>query len=124
MIRRPRPEELVKLRELHAQRENEFNFPEIELLSSLYVVTDNNDNIIGFGAVQPIFESVIVIDKTQSLADRVAVFEQLLNKAYEEMHEQGISQLHAFVQDTKFENFLIGRYGFVPTKGTALVKKV
>jgi len=124
MIRRPRLDELDKLRELHEQRKEEFTFPEIDLLSSLYVITDDDDNIIGFGAIQPIFESVIVIDKSKSLSVKVNVFEQLLEKAHEEMKEQGITQLHAFVQDIKFENFLIGRYGFVPTVGVSLVKKV
>jgi hypothetical protein len=124
MIRRPKPNELDKLYELHKEMDSQFSFPRIDLLSSLYVVTDSDDNILGFGAIQPIFEAILVLDQNQDIFTRVAALDELLTMAKTELGEQGITEVHAFVQDKKFENHLKSRHNFKPTKGVALVKEV
>lgn len=122
ILRRPTPEELPRLRELHKQRDNEFKFPDIELLSSIYVVCDDDNKILGFGAIQPIFEAIIVLDEKLGMDTRLMSFNQLLARADHEMKSQGIDSLHAFVQDRKFYNLLKNKYDFKDTKGRALVR--
>lgn len=123
-MRRPLPNEYEKLRKLHKQRENEFKFPDIELLSSIYVICNDSDEIIGFGAIQPIFESILVLDSGCSVDDRLMALNRLMLRAENEMKEQGITELHAFVQDSKFFNLLKNRFDFVETKGRALIKHI
>lgn len=123
-IRRPRPEEFERLRELHEQQSSHFAFPNIDIISSIYVVCDDDGIIVGFGILQPIFESIVVLDQNENIGDRIDAFNQLLTRAEEEMKEQGINEIHAFVQDKKFANLLKKRKGFKNTRGEALVKVV
>lgn len=123
-IRLPKVNELDKLKELHSQLENEFPFPDLSLVSSISVVVDDNDNIIGFGIIQPIFETIVVLDRTQTREVRLEVFQSLINKCEYELKEQGITQYHAFVQTKKFYNLLKKRFGFKVIKGDALVKVI
>lgn len=118
-IRRPLESELSILKQIHEPFKNEFKFPDPSLLSSIYVVL-NSDVIIGFGAIQPIFEAILVLKEDEPAKIRIEAAQILQLAAEEELHEVG--QVHAFVQNTKVANFLKKRFGYKPTKGKALVK--
>lgn len=123
ILRRPKLDELDKIRKLHEDLKDQFEFPDLNLISSMYVVVDE-DEIIGFGAVQPIFESVVILNSKRSRDDRVTALTMLEDIAESELSSQGIHQLHAFVQDNKLVNFLKKRFKFKSTKGQALVKVI
>jgi hypothetical protein len=118
-IRRPFEYELPELKKIHEPFEEQFKFPNPALLSSIYVVLDD-DSIIGFGAVQPIFEAILVLKKDEPLSVRAEATAILQHAAEEELREVG--QVHAFVQNTKVANFLKNRFGYQNTKGKSLVK--
>lgn len=118
-IRRPHEHELPLLKQIHKPFENEFKFPNPALLSSIYVVLDD-DNIIGFGAIQPIFEAILVLKQDEPRDVRMAAAAILQGAAEEELKEVG--QVHAFVQNTKVANLLKNKFGYQDTKGKSLVK--
>lgn len=122
-LRRPRADELSKLRAMHEPFKNQFKFPDLDLLSSIYVVVEE-DEIIGFGAIQPIFEAIVILNQDKSKDERLMALEMLEARAEYEIQSQGITQLHAFVQDSSFFNLLKKRYGYVSTKGQSLVKVI
>lgn len=121
-LRRPKTEDLETLRKLHEPFKDQFKFPDFSLLSSIYVAVDEDDKILGFGSVQPIFEAVLVLDLSASVDERLLALDMLESRAEFELKTQGISQIHAFVQLPLFENLLKNRFEFKPTKGKALVK--
>jgi hypothetical protein len=118
-IRRPREDEIPILKEIHKQFEDEFEFPNPDALATIYVVLDGDD-IIGFGAIQHIFEAVLVLDQTKSKKVRLKAIAMLQQKGEEDLKD--MDQLHAFVQNTKVENLLKNKFGYKNTKGHALVK--
>lgn len=124
ILRRPKPDEFEILQKMHIHLENQFKFPDFSLIQSAYVVEGENGEVIGFGAVQPIFEAVVVLDQSVSRNDRVKAAELLQGIAETELRSQGVTQIHAFVQDRKFVNFLRRRFGFKSTKGSAMVKVI
>lgn len=122
-LRRPRMDELNKLRKMHESFKEQFKFPDFSLLSSVYVVVHNGE-IIGFGAVQPIFEAVIVLDQNKPVEERVQALDLLEQIAETELSSQEVNQIHAFVQSRIFENLLKNRFGYKETKGKAMVKNL
>lgn len=122
-IRRPKTGELDKLVDLHKQLRDEFSFPELRSVSSMYVV-EHEDEIIGFGVLQPIFESILVLDKSKSRSLRLNALEMLIACADGEMKSLGYKEYHAFVQKKSFFNLLKKRFQFKNTKGAALVRTI
>lgn len=123
IIRRPKANELNKLIELHKQLEDQFEFPDLEFVCSL-AVAELDGEIIGFGALQPIYECTLILNKEKPISTRFEAINKLKDFVEWELSNQGIKQYHAFVQDKKFFNFLKKRFGFKNTKGTALVKVI
>lgn len=122
-LRRPKPDELNQLRSIHEPFKDEFEFPDFTLLSSIYVAVEGEE-IIGFGAVQPIFEAVLVLDQRKSIDERLIALDLLENRAEVELKSQGIKQVHAFVQNDIFGNLLRNRFEYKNTKGKSLVKNI
>lgn len=123
-LRRPKPEEYTKLLEMHVHLKGEFPFPDFTQISSAYVVENNDGEVVGFGAVQPIYEAVVILDPSKSLPDRVEAIGMLQDIAELELRHEGVHQIHAFVQNNTFGNFLKRRLGFKKTKGSAMVKVI
>lgn len=117
ILRRPKEEEFAKLRQIHAQQEGAFEFPDFNKLFTLYVV-EHEGELIGFGAVQQLFEAIMFLDKSKPVADRV----EAIGLMQEQAEAECDGQIHAFVQDDTFANFLKRRLGYKSTKGKALVK--
>lgn len=122
-IRRPRVDELPLLQNMHSELNGGFPFPNLQFASSMYVV-EYSGNIVGFGVLLPIFESIVVLDQKQKKEIRLEALNLLVNKAEYELSSQGILEFHAFVQNKGFFNLLKKRFGFKTTKGTALVKVI
>lgn len=117
ILRRPREDELEKLREIHSQQGTDYEFPDFKKLLTCYVV-EHEGEIIGFGGIQAIYEMVLFLDKEKPLPDRVEAVGLMQERAEDECD----GQVHAFVQHDSFANFLKRRLGYKNTKGKALVK--
>ncbi len=120
-LRRPKLHELPKLREIHAPFEDQFKFPDLALLSTIYVVVEY-DQIIGFGTMQSILEVTVVLDQSRPAYDRMAALVVLDKQSELEAKEQGYNQIHAFIQDKKFANLMKNKFGYKKTKGKSFVK--
>lgn len=123
IIRRPHLDEIEALKQMHEPYSEEFKFPDIDRLESIYVIIQN-EVIIGFGALQPIYEGTVVLNKGIDRHSRLEALGLLQHRAEEEMIERGESQIHVFVQNKRFENLLKNRFGYKETKGNALVKVI
>lgn len=123
IIRRPKVEDWQKLRDIHSPLQQQFSFPDFSKFSSIYVAVEN-DEIIGFGALQPIYEAILVLDKEKSKSLRMIALNLLHDQAESELKDKGIDQLHIFVQDKKFLNYMKKRFNYIFTKGIALVKGI
>lgn len=123
IIRRPRIEEIEALKQIHEPYSEEFKFPNIDKLESIYVCVEN-EIIVGFGALQLIYEATIVLNKDINMWNRLAALDLLQARAEDELRSMDVVHLHAFVQNKKFENLLRNRLGYISTKGNALVKVI
>lgn len=123
IIRRPEPGEWNKLKDIHKPLQNQFSFPNFSKLSSVYVAVEDGE-IIGFGALQPMYEAVLVLDETKSKNARIQALKLLHDQAESELSRLGVDQIHIFVQAKKFFNYMKKRFNYKSTKGIALVRKV
>ena len=103
--------------------QDSFGIPSL-LHSIMAGVITENDKVIAFGMLRLIPEAIMVLDLSQSTRIKtVAVNQLLLNSEFGVANNQ-LGELHAFVQDPRFANLLIKRFGFTDVIGQALVKKV
>jgi hypothetical protein len=123
MIRNLSERDLPKLLDIHRNfYEKEFIFPELNDPKWLgkYVVTDDYDNVILFGGVRLLAESVAMTDKRYSVRERKAALIKLLQASLFVSSHLNFDQLHAFIQDETWSKHL-KKYGFKPCKGAPLV---
>ncbi len=123
IIRRPKVTEWQKLRDIHASLQGQFIFPDFSDISSVFVAVEDEE-IIGFGALLPIYEAVLVLDQTKDRSVRAKALSLLHDKGNEELKAKGVNQMHIFVQNKSFLNYMKKRFNYIYTKGTALVRKV
>lgn len=114
MIRQIRDEDIEELQKIHAKFfANEFSFDDFMSASmSQFVITnDSNTSIIAAGSIRPIAEMIAITNLDESArARRTALYDMLQIATYVLRNTQ-MKQLHAFVQDNKWETQLI-RAGF------------
>jgi len=125
ITRRLNPSDINELKRIHEKFfEKEFSFNDLfgNALSSL-VVTDDNDKIIVGGQVVLITEARIITNKDINIEERRRALFAILDHFKMSIASKGFDQLHAFVQDDKWEQHL-KKYGFKETKGQALVVNV
>jgi len=125
IIRQVLRSDLERIDEIYRTGHNEsFALPDLQNQITSAVVVDDNDKIVAFGVVKVYAEAVMVVDLNQSKMDRILEMDQLFAEAYRGCEEQGIQQLHVFVQDPKLQRLLERKYGFKPANGVALVKEL
>lgn len=107
--------DMVKIRDLHSRfYKEEFDFPALEELARTKVARKKHQ-IVGFFAIRPINEFIMVLDQDQPIRIKYDILKRLLAEAPP-------GQLHAFVQDNHFIDVLQKHFDFRPTKGISLVK--
>lgn len=122
-IRELRQEDATRISEIHSQfYHDEFDLSYLLDPKSvgIFVVTDDNDQIICVGGIKPIIESVLITDKNFSVRQRRSALIQVLQASLFTCDRLGYGQLHCFIQDETWLKHL-GKFGFKPTKGKALV---
>jgi len=123
MIRTLQQTDLFDLRRIHERHyQDEFNFDEFITNHMLcgFVVVSNNDRIISAGVVRTIAECAVVTDKDYSIIDRKEALMQILQASMFTAGKFNYDELHAFVQDKKWEKRL-KKSGFRDCAGKALV---
>lgn len=121
LIRALDASDINEIRELHEKYfSQEFSFP--DFLRGFYCsfVIEDDKGIISAGGVRPICESVIVTNKDRSVKDRKYALAQVLQASIFVCDNYKFNELHAFIQDDKWEHHL-SKVGFKPTKGKSLI---
>lgn len=83
-------------------------------------ITKDNDEIVAFGAVTLLAESVLVLDLDATLREKNFAIQQLLWTAIQGVTNLHMDGIHAFVQDPEFAKVLKKHFGFKTCKGEAL----
>ena len=106
--------DIDKIRELHHKFYPEFEFPDfMNGFFCSFAVTDENDEIITAGGVQPIGEIILVTDKDKS---RIKIGKALREAMMASLFVGGrfnLSELVAFVKNDEYARHLV-RHGFYP----------
>jgi hypothetical protein len=125
MIRALFKRDLDSVRKIHEQfYGSEFGISDLQGLTCGFTAVDDNDQVICAGGIRSIMEIVIVTDKNVPILQRQQALFDMLKTARNSTKEAGYRQLHAFVQDEKWERHLIKQAGFRHTVGKALVIEV
>lgn len=122
-IRELRQEDATRISEIHSQfYHNEFDLSYLLDPKSLgiFVVTNDDDQVICVGGIKPIIESVLITDKNFSVRQRRSALIQILQAFLFTCSRLGYEQLHCFIQDETWLKHL-EKFGFKPTKGKGLV---
>jgi len=121
-LREFRPSDISELKEIHSKHfSHEFTFPDFlsGYLCAFTALDDEKGEIVVAGGVRTIAELVIVTDKSKTGKIRRDALYKMLEASAFVASKTKYDQLHAFVQDERWESIL-KRVGFVTCKGNAL----
>lgn len=116
-LRRPRVEDLEKIRNL--EKSYEFQIPSKFIHAAVAV---DGEEILAFGLIRFLIEAVLVCDGRKR--QKVESISQLLSQMTVDAKSLKIPQIHAFVRDEIFADILIKKFNFIEEKGKALVLNV
>ena len=126
-IRRIRPfrvDDELEVRKIHQMYyDEEFELPNFGSFPSTFTTTDDAGKVVAVGGVRPIFECIVVTDKSQSIFVRRASYFNILNSCSLDLQNHGIHEIHAFVQGDRWIEAL-RKMGFHDTAGRALVLEI
>ena len=114
-------EDVEEIRRIHEKFfEGEFEFPDFlnNFLCSFVVKKDKD--IVVAGGVRMLAEAILITDKEYPIIERRKALHQALDACAFITKRADFSQLHAFVKGDNWIRHL-GKVGFSPTKGHALV---
>ena len=111
--------DLNQLRNIHEKfYKEEFPFPDFARFLCAFAIVDN-DKIICAGGLKPMVENIIITNKDASARQRREALYQVLESTSFIAGKFGFEQVHAFINDSKWEEYLL-RVGFKNCKGNAL----
>lgn len=124
-IRDYQPEDMIKVHEIWRNFfSKEFEFPDFEdKFHYVFIVENDEGEIIVTAGVRPIAEIICLTDKNQSIRDKHEALQKTFEIAKLGTANCGYDQLHAFIQNEKWLQHLLA-HGFVRTKGQSLVIEV
>lgn len=88
------------------------------------VVTNGNDEVMGFGVVKVLAEAIMILELEESKEHRLEGLQLLMDEAIRACREAKISQLHVFVKDENLSRLLQRKYAFIPVKDQTLVLEI
>jgi hypothetical protein len=116
------PEDIEKIRKLHENFYSDLEFP--DFLNNFlcgFVVTDDKDDIIVAGGVQPIGEIILVTDKDKN---RIKIGKALREAQRISLYlgsRFNLDELIAFVKDNEYASHLV-KHGFHPRSSAFSIK--
>jgi hypothetical protein len=126
MIRQLEDKDVCRVLDIHKRfYEKEFIFPDLcdPKWLGKYVVTDEWDNIILFGGVKLLIESIAVTDKSREIKERRDALIKLLQASLFLGGHLGFDSIHAFIQDPKWAGHL-KHHGFRTCRGEVLITDI
>lgn len=126
MIRPLRQDDIPKLSKLHQKFfTDEFSIYDFldKILNPVAITDDNDEKIIVAGGIRPIMEAVAITNKDINIKERRYALYSLLQALTHTASKCNYSQIHAFIQDPKWQQHL-EKVGFRETKGKSLVIEV
>src|SRR5690348_4840229 len=120
ILRELRPEDLEKLNAINGY-ENQIDIALDANTLSGAIVEDTKGRIISGGIIRSISEVILVTDKNINSISRIKALNELLKYGEYVSKKNGRNEIHAFVIDKRFENFLI-KFGFREANGKCLVR--
>src|SRR5215470_9094789 len=122
MIRNIMDEDVAELQRIHEKYfADEFTFEDFFLnnLFGFLIVDDNDGSIVTSCHIRPIMEIVAITNYDKSARQRYIALLDMLQHSRDILKRYKFQQLHAFIQNGKWESQLI-RAGFARTKGNSL----
>lgn len=115
--------ELVRM--LHAKGfAEEFDLPDFTHgFFSAFKVVDNKEKVIAVAGIKPIAESIVITDSEASVRQKTEALIEILQASTYVCKKFDFTQLHCFITNKEYQKHL-EKFGFQPTKGTALVRNV
>jgi hypothetical protein len=101
----------------------EFGLPPLDKAIYAVVVEDKN-KVVGFGQTRLTTESIMIIDQSLSLRDKVNILKLIMEAQTIGMTRAGMYETHAFAQNTNFARILKKHFGYEPVLGETLVMKL
>lgn len=95
-------------------------FKKRSIIDDAVVLKDGR--VIAYGMVQLFAEAVLVMDPLAGRIERTKALKDLMNLACNVTAKQGITQLHTFTNEPKFNDLLIEQFGFERITSMPLVK--
>ena len=103
----------------------DLNRPDYLELDSSYVITGGiikkDDKVIASGRVKLLAEAILSFKEELTIIMKGRALELFMNAAVKECEENGVQQLHAFIEDKNFAKALISHFGFEHVEGIPLV---
>lgn len=122
-IRRTRRQDFPRIDAIYREgHDDKFGLPNFDK-SVTHAVIEHEGVVIAFGIVKFYAEAVAVLDLKQPRLDRIEALTMLLTEAFRACEDEGLEQLHVYVQDPLFQRLLEQKFDFKPATGTALVKE-
>lgn len=102
---------------------DEFGLPPLD--KAIYaVVVEDKDKVVGFGQTRLTTESLMIIDQSLSLRDKVEILKLIMEAQTIGMTKAGLYETHAFAQNPNFARILKKHFGYEPVLGETLVMKL
>ncbi len=117
------PDDIWELRELHEKHYPHLEFPDfLNKFLCGFVITDENDEIVIGGGVQPIGEIVLVTNKNASEIKIGRALIEARNISFYIGHKFNLDELVAFIKDNDVYSRHLVRHGFYPRSSALGIK--
>jgi len=120
-IRAIKPEDIEHLKVIWNEYfREEFTFP--DFINGYYCafLVESNSSIIAAAGVRPIAEVVLITNKKENTRNKREALVKIMQASMFTASRFGHDSLHAFIQDEGWQQHLINRANFKPTKGRSI----
>lgn len=120
-IREPSIEDLRKVDAIYERDHAEkFKRPSVKLRLG-HLIAEEDGKILGYGIVNVFMEATVILNKKESVRNRLRAMDILLNKAVDSATKVGVEQLFIQTDEPAWGLSLKKRYGFSDAKKVVLV---
>lgn len=90
------------------------------------VVENGEGRVIGYGQLKLFAEAMLFLDPTARKRDRALATQGLMLESFRGADKLGIEEVYAFIEDPKFAQFIVKRFGFksISNPGQLLLRKL